>query len=351
MNLRNETDQVLITKTVKLVREERELLTAVLHHLREIDRRRLYSSLQYKSLFDFTVRHLGYSEDQAYRRINAMKLLRELPEVEEQINAGDLSLTHIDIAQKHFRTEKKFNSESLSRDEKLNVLKQIAKKPVREAERITLAMSSAPAELKPDRIRTVSEEQIELKFTAKKSTKDKIEKLKGLLAHKHPNISLGELIEKLCDLGLEQWDPSRKPAAPQKRCVVTSEAEMELSENSAASSKASAAPLKATLRRDENDISTSKSGCEMVRDTKAAQILKTKSAAQIRRDVFANAMSACENCGSTFALEIDHIQPQALGGNSTEENLRLLCKSCNQRAAIKVFGVRKMGAYLGGFSS
>jgi hypothetical protein len=317
MNLKCETDQILIMKTVKLVREEREVLTAILHHLREIDRRRLYSSLQYKSLFDFTVRHLGYPEDQAYRRINAMKLLRELPEVEEQINAGDLSLTHIDIAQKHFRTEKKFNSESLSRDTKLNILNQIAKKPVREAERITLGMSSAPTDLKPDRIRTVSDEQIELKFTSKASTKAKIEKLKGLLAHKHPNISLGELIENLCDLGLEQWDPSQKTAAPKKRRIVNSEAEVVLSET----------PL-----------------CQ----DKSTEKTKKESAAQTRREVFAKANNACENCGSTFALEIDHIHPQALGGTSAPENLRLLCKSCNQWAAVRIFGIEKMASYLSG---
>lgn len=79
MNLQAMNDSSLIAATESLIRQERELLTSVLHHLHEIDRRRLYCSLGYKSLFDFAVRHLGYPEDQAYRRISAMKLLRELP--------------------------------------------------------------------------------------------------------------------------------------------------------------------------------------------------------------------------------------------------------------------------------
>ena len=98
-NFKNINDKILIQNTEKLVREERELLTKVLHHLREIDRRRLFSILGFKSLFDFTVRHLGYPEDQAYRRISAMRLIKEMPEIEKKIESGEISLTHIGLAQ------------------------------------------------------------------------------------------------------------------------------------------------------------------------------------------------------------------------------------------------------------
>ncbi|NUM89448.1 MAG: HNH endonuclease, partial [Bdellovibrionales bacterium] len=49
---------------------------------------------------------------------------------------------------------------------------------------------------------------------------------------------------------------------------------------------------------------------------------------------------------SRYALEIDHRVPRAHGGTSTPENLRLLCRSCNQRAAIQAFGLRKMEPHL-----
>jgi hypothetical protein len=127
MDIRSETDKALIAKTVSLVKEERELLTKILHHLREIERRRLYSSLQYKSLYHFTVKHLGYPEDQAYRRINAMKLLNELPELEEKISTGDISLTHLSLAQALFNSEKKVTKSAFTHEQKLNVFDQIAK--------------------------------------------------------------------------------------------------------------------------------------------------------------------------------------------------------------------------------
>ena len=111
MNLGTINDSTLIETTEKLVREERELLTKVLHHLREIERRRLFSSLGFKSLFDFAVRQLGYSEDQAYRRISAMRLLKEIPELEAKIESGEISLTHISLAHSLFKQEKNQNKE------------------------------------------------------------------------------------------------------------------------------------------------------------------------------------------------------------------------------------------------
>lgn len=51
-------------------------------------------------------------------------------------------------------------------------------------------------------------------------------------------------------------------------------------------------------------------------------------------------------CPQKTHLEVDHIQPRALGGDSSLENLRLLCKAHNQRAAIRVFGLRKMEKYI-----
>jgi 5-methylcytosine-specific restriction endonuclease McrA len=43
-------------------------------------------------------------------------------------------------------------------------------------------------------------------------------------------------------------------------------------------------------------------------------------------------------CESTRRLEIDHIQPVALGGETKPENLRLLCRAHNQYEAERVLG-------------
>ncbi|MEZ0393034.1 MAG: HNH endonuclease, partial [Pseudobdellovibrionaceae bacterium] len=209
--------------------------------------------------------------------------LKELPEIEEKIESGEISLSHINLAQKYFQKT------NLNKEEKLEIFEQISSRSVREAEKITASLLDLPIE-KPDRIQVVAKETIELKFQANEGLRDKIETLKGYLAHSNPNMNLGELFEKLCDLGLREYDSSR---AFRKRRVIN-----------------------------------------------------LKSKAQVKREVFLRAKNQCENCRSTYALEIDHIQPKALGGSDESDNLRLLCKSCNQRAAINVFGVNKMERFL-----
>jgi hypothetical protein len=42
----------------------------------------------------------------------------------------------------------------------------------------------------------------------------------------------------------------------------------------------------------------------------------------------------CQKCGSTYALEVNHIVAYALGGKTELGNLNLLCHNCNQRARL-----------------
>src|SRR5438045_2173558 len=82
------SDQELLEQTQFLAQEERRIGLEVLHHLREVDRRRLYART-YSSLHEFVVKELHYSDGAAYRRIQAMRLLKELPEIEEQLQSGE----------------------------------------------------------------------------------------------------------------------------------------------------------------------------------------------------------------------------------------------------------------------
>lgn len=318
MDLKNLSDQVLMEKTEILVQEEREILTAVLHHLLEIEHRRLFADFGFKSLYDFTVRKLGYSEDQAYRRIAAMRLLKELPQMEEKINKGEVSLSHIGLAQSFFKKEAK----KLSADQKMDLLERISNTSVREAERITLSLSSEITPKKPDRVKAISENEVEIYFSVDKSLQEKIETLRGLLAHQHPGITLGELFEKLCDLGLKEWNPS-SPAASRKRRVA----------NILSRQK------QAKVRNEVGAMNTTN-----IMGTENTTIECTNTL-EVRRLIFRRAQNKCENCGSQYALQVDHIFARALGGTDSPGNLRLLCRSCNQRAAVKQLGAKKMSAY------
>lgn len=55
----------------------------------------------------------------------------------------------------------------------------------------------------------------------------------------------------------------------------------------------------------------------------------------IKKEIYENADYKCESCKSYKNLQIDHIRPISQGGNSSKENLQLLCFACNQRRFIK----------------
>lgn len=58
--------------------------------------------------------------------------------------------------------------------------------------------------------------------------------------------------------------------------------------------------------------------------------------AALRDQVMARDGHRCVECGSTYDLTLDHILPWSLGGPDTEENLRVLCRSCNSRKGDRV---------------
>src|SRR5438067_1747505 len=101
----NLNDKILLQNTLELVQNERRVTLEVLHHLREIERRSLYAVLGYPSLFEYAVKELRYSHSAAYRRIESMRLLKDVPEVEEKIKSVELSLSNLAQAQNFFKKE------------------------------------------------------------------------------------------------------------------------------------------------------------------------------------------------------------------------------------------------------
>ena len=78
------TDHDLSFQLKQTVREEKEITLKVLRLLREIEKRRLFAKRGFSSLFEFAVKELAYSESAAGRRISAIRLIKEIPSVEEK---------------------------------------------------------------------------------------------------------------------------------------------------------------------------------------------------------------------------------------------------------------------------
>lgn len=310
MNLKHVTDQTLHADLVRHVGRERELLIVILHHLREIERRRLFAVYRRASLHEYAVKELGYSDDQACRRISAMRLMKELPEIEEKIAAGSLTLSNLGMAHSLFRSEAKepalaagakptvrnLEAHGFSKSEKLEILTSLEGKSAREAKRVVLANVTAPEKVFAERVHPLNTHLDQIQIAVPIELTKKLERLKGLKAHQHPCLDLAKLIELMADLALEAWDPAREPS----------------------------------LKRESPATS---------------RVVSRYVAAATRRTVWKQGERKCQGCDSTQGLQIDHRKPYAKGGETREDNLRLLCRSCNQRAAIEQFGLRKMESY------
>jgi hypothetical protein len=294
MNLKNLSDQELMAETKAYVKQESALLLTILHHIKEIDRRRLYADYKQPGLLGLIMKEFGYPRDQAIRRIQAMRMLRELPQIEPMLETGELNLTHVGIAQILFSHEKK-EGKPIAPQKKMAILTQVAGKTTREAQKIIFSHSTSPVKFK-EVIKMVGADTFEVTFRTNEATVKTLEELRGMLAHSHPGISLEELIQKLAELGREEFQRVKPVAAPR--------------------------PI-----------------------SKAAISKAAISKAAIRRQIWQRDENKCTGCGSTFALEEDHKLPKAKGGPYSLENMRLLCRSCNQRAAVKHFGVEKMNRH------
>ena len=353
MNLKSLSDSQLLETTKTLVAREREVMTSILWHLEEIERRRLFSDLGCSSLYTYAVEVLGYSEDQAYRRISAMRLLRTMPELEDKIQSGQLSVSNLSLAQTVIRREAK--TIPLTQQKKQELVARLENKTSREAQVIALDYSSTPSTLAPERERPLSEQFIELKFTVSKSTLKKIHRLKGLRAHRTPHLSTSDLLDQLCDLALKHWDPG---------CEVqcdTSEGETPEDKRRVVRAKGTGTARASTLNSTPNGKTMRETGAAAevtvrFEPTKKAEPIKKSEpttklfsrAIPVKtvRRIWVRDRGECRICRSRYALQVDHIHPRSFGGSNDESNLRLLCRTCNQRQAIKKIGMRKMAHYL-----
>lgn len=138
------TNSQLHQQTLYAAETERKSTMEALRHLRENEKRLLFAEMGYKDLKEYCVKELKISEGSAWRRISAMRLLREIPEVETQLKSGMLNLSQIAMARTHF---KEVNS---SLDEKKEILCSLENQSTRATERILAEEKPADSIKQPE---------------------------------------------------------------------------------------------------------------------------------------------------------------------------------------------------------
>ena len=290
INLSSLTNSQLDDSSVLAAKSERSALLVILEHLAEVNRRKSFSP-RYESINKYAMLHLGYDDKSAWSRVNAMFLMVQVPEIKPSIQSGELDLTKLSMVQSHIRVENAFEKSSgkskmkMNKAEKLKVVNMVKGKASREAMRTLMKQSSAPQKLKiPDQVKPLADELNEVRITLSDEDLRNLKELRELMGHR--DLSLSEVVS----LALKE----AKESILKKK-----------------SRRAADEP-----RRSETRVP----------------------GAALKRHVYSKADGACEICGSKSATEFDHIKPWALGGETSGENLRLLCRNCNQRESIQMFG-------------
>jgi hypothetical protein len=87
------SDADLLVATRLLVGRSNQLLAALLVHLAEVEARGVHRSRACSSLYAYCIYELRLSEDEAYRRVAAARLVRRFPLLHDAIATGELHLT------------------------------------------------------------------------------------------------------------------------------------------------------------------------------------------------------------------------------------------------------------------
>lgn len=284
MNLKNVDDITLRKDSRMAAFKEKGATVVLLHHIKEVDRRKLYCDWKFSSLFDWCIQELGLCEGSAHLRITAARLLSEMPEIGKKIEQGSLGLTNISQVNKFCR-----ENDIKDLEQKKDLLQKVENLTKSQAEKKLFEISGKEKGASEGKER-ISDKKSRVTYILSDETLEAIKEVKALMGKE---MSSDELI------------------------MLMTQA------------------LKEKIEKDKFKQ------VEKPRKSQGTKIEGRVISAEVKRKVYARDKK-CVNCGSIHHLNFDHRNPYALGGDNSEENIRLLCFQCNQRAS------KRMGLDRGG---
>ncbi len=339
--------------------EARDRQVDFLRYLDPFDARQAYREAGYGSLWMFCLRELALREGAAGRRIGAMRVLREFPRLEAPLRDGRLSLTTAVtlrpvltqenqdeiVALAAFKTDEETKHLVATLQPRLAPKEGIRKLPgpvprlpapasdlvearagdgeragesrveaaasagAPAAEPEPFALSPPPRAPSRPTLDPISADQWSMRVTIDRALKEELETLTCLLSHKFPDGNLAAVLHEAVRCAIEKHGKRRGAVKPARERKPVAPKPPRPGER---------APIPAEVRR-----------AVWERDGGRC----TYTSPDGRR------------CECRFRLELDHIQPVALGGPSTVANLRLRCRPHNSLHAEETFGREHMARF------
>ena len=298
--------------------DERVLTKRIVELIAEALRRKLWAGHGHSSAHRWLVVEFSYSDSSAGRRLDAARLLCDVPDVAEKIATGELTLASLSQLQSAIHREEKRTGETVTADAKQDVVRKIEGRTSAEAARAVAAefpeVSRAPREsLKP-----AGAAGWTLAIGLDAEQKATLDRARELLSHSHPGATWAEI---LCHLAAEH----ARRADPLARAARTAAKDPGMPRGFTATEDRPLVPppVRKPLSRAVRDAAIAKAGgaCEF-------------------RDPQTGA-----RCGGRTRVEVDHVVPRALGGTDEAIYLRCLCATHNRSEARRKLGLRWSSAW------
>jgi Holliday junction resolvasome RuvABC DNA-binding subunit len=304
------SDKDLLDRMPRVVLAERGCTADVIQHLMEIDRRRLYLDAACRSLSSYCIERLGYSEDEANKRVRVAQVARRIPQVLEELRSGAIHLTGLWLLAPVLSQDNAADLLPLARGKTRRQIEELivrhfpkpdlAERVCPQPQQATMPAPSrpdAPAKpAEPAKVAPLSESRWSVQLSIGTELKAKIDEARQLLSHAVPSGDLATLVERAFDALLVQEKKRRFGAGKQRKRRLPKPGSRHI-------------PVELVREVTERDGGQ----CTFV-------------------DESGNRCSAREQ------LTLEHRHPFALGGATTADNLCLLCASHNRHTARKAFG-------------